>query len=61
VSGYGTLYGSDGSSAGTIRLDGTVFVNQYVSGSYVWINQYATLSGYHKCAHWRCTIEEDPN
>lgn len=45
VNGYGTLYGRDGKRAGTARLAGTVFINQYVSSQYVWINQYASLTG----------------
>jgi hypothetical protein len=49
VYGSGTLYARDGRRAGTVRLDGTVFVNQYSSG-YTYINQYATLSGYFTAA-----------
>lgn len=45
VRGVGTMYGRDGRRAGTVSLDGSVFVHQYVSG-FAWINQYATLSGY---------------
>ena len=45
VSGYGTLYTREGKRAGTVQLNGSVFVNQYVSG-FAWINQYANVSGY---------------
>ena len=45
VSGYGTLYARDGRRAGTVSMNGSVFVNQYVT-QFVWINQYATVSGY---------------
>ena len=46
LNGWGTLYGRDGRRAGSVRLDGTVFVNQHVSGQHVFINQYANLSGW---------------
>ena len=39
LNGWGTLYGRDGKAAGT------GFVNQYVTGSFVFINQYASVSG----------------
>jgi hypothetical protein len=45
VNGYGTLYTREGKRAGTVQLNGSVFVSQYASG-FVWINQYATVSGY---------------
>ena len=45
VTGYGTLYGNDGKRAGTVQMNGTVFVNQFVT-QFAWINQYATVSGY---------------
>lgn len=45
ISGSGTMYGHDGKRVGTARLSGTVFVNQYVSSQYVWINQHASLTG----------------
>ena len=45
VSGYGTIYGANGRRAGTVRLSGTVFVNQYVSGQHLWLNEYASVSG----------------
>ena len=45
VTGYGTLYSREGNRAGTVSLNGSVFVSQYASG-FVWINQYATVSGY---------------
>jgi len=45
VSCYGTLYARDGKRAGSVQLNGNVFVNQFVSG-FAWINQYANVSGY---------------
>lgn len=52
IGGYGILYGRDGKRAGTTRLSGTVFVNQYVSSQYVWINQYASLTGRFDADAW---------
>ncbi len=46
VSGQGYLYGRDGKLAGTLRLNSPVSVNQYASSSFVFVSQYATLSGY---------------
>lgn len=45
VTGYGALYARDGRRAGTVRLNGTVFVNQYVS-EFAWINQFTTVTGW---------------
>jgi hypothetical protein len=41
--GSGPLY-KDGRRAGVARLSGSVFVHQHANG-FVWINQYASLSG----------------
>lgn len=45
VNGHGILYSRDGRRAGTVALNGSVFVSQFAS-EFVWINQYATVSGY---------------
>jgi len=45
VDGWGTLYGRDGKPAGTARVSGTVFINEYAFGSFIWINQSVSVSG----------------
>jgi hypothetical protein len=45
VTGYGVLYNREGRRAGTVTLNGSIFVSQYVS-QFAWINQYATVSGF---------------
>lgn len=46
VSGSSPVYGRDGKYAGRAELSGTVFVNQYASGFYVWVNnQHVSFSG----------------
>ena len=44
LSGSGTLY-RGGKPAGTARFSGNVNINQYVSGSYAWINQTVYFEG----------------
>lgn len=45
VDGWGTLYGRDGKPAGTARVMGTVFINQYAFGSFLYVNQNASVTG----------------
>ncbi|MDP3542852.1 MAG: hypothetical protein Q8T11_10355 [Elusimicrobiota bacterium] len=51
LQGSGSLYGRDGRLAGTVRLDGSVFISQYASSSFLWVNQFTTLSGYFTAAN----------
>lgn len=45
LDGWGTLYGRDGKPAGTARVSGTVFINQFIFGSFLFINQNVSVSG----------------
>lgn len=45
LSGSGTLY-KNGRPAGRAQMSGSVFISQYVSGSFLWINQSVYLSGH---------------
>jgi hypothetical protein len=44
VTGSGTLY-KDGAAVGRANVSGHLFVTQFVHGSYVWFNEYVTVSG----------------
>lgn len=44
MNGSGTLY-KDGRPVGTVSLSGAIFINQYVTGTFVWVAQDVFLSG----------------